>query len=83
DINNLQDEVKREPAMALDGGVDGLDFYRVINDKWFGYIKQNGLLLLEIGNDQGSDILDILTNFRDVEVKKDLYGNDRMVVARG
>ena len=83
DIQNLQDEVKREPAMALDGGVDGLDFYRVINDKWFGYIKKNGLLLLEIGNDQGSDILEVLTNFRDVEVKKDLYGNDRMVVARG
>ena len=49
----------------------------------FGFIKKNGLLLLEIGNDQGSDILEVLTNFRDVEVKKDLYGNDRMVVARG
>lgn len=81
DIEGLQDEVKREPSMALDGGADGLDFYKRINDYWVNMLKDNGTLFLEIGNEQGEKIFDVLTNFRDIKVKKDLYGNDRMVVA--
>ena len=38
--------------------------------------------MLEIGEDQGKDIVDVLTEFNNVEVKKDMYGNDRMVVAK-
>ena len=68
--------------MALDGGADGLDFYRIINDKWSSKLKPDGVLLLEIGNEQGSVIKSVLTKFNSVEVKKDLYGNDRMVVAK-
>ena len=68
--------------MALDGGTDGLDFYRVINDKWSEKLKPNGVLMLEIGEDQGKTIVDILSEFNSVEVLKDMYGNDRMVVAK-
>lgn len=82
DLANLQDEVKKEPQMALDGGNDGLDFYRVINTNWTSKLKLNGILMLEIGEDQGKDIVNVLTEFNNVEVKKDMYGNDRMVVAK-
>lgn len=81
DLSMLQSEVQREPAMALDGGDDGLDFYRIINDKWYSYLKSDGLLYLEIGNEQGEDIKTVLSNFRDVNVLKDIYGNDRIVSA--
>lgn len=85
DISSLQSEVLCEPAMALDGGSDGLDFYRIINDKWYCAFNQNGLLYLEIGNEQGTDIIPVLNNFTDIEIIKDIYGNDRMVraVAKG
>ncbi len=82
ELEMLQDEVKSEPVMALDGGADGLDFYRIINDKWYSLIKDNGYLLLEIGNEQGKDIKEVLSNFNKTEVIKDIYGNDRIVVAR-
>lgn len=83
EIASLQKEVLKEPAMALDGGVDGFDFYRIINDKWKSKLKDNGTLLLEIGNEQGKDIIEVLNNFSSVTVKKDIYGNDRMVIAKG
>ncbi len=82
ELETLQDEVKAEPVMALDGGADGLDFYRIINDKWYSLIKDNGYLLLEIGNEQGKDVKEVLSNFNKTEVIKDIYGNDRIVVAR-
>ena len=82
DLTNLQDEVKKEPQMALDGGNDGLDFYRIINTSWTSKLKSKGVLMLEIGEDQGKDIVDVLTEFNNVELKKDMYGNDRMVVAK-
>lgn len=81
DMKTLQKEVKKEPSMALDGGYDGLDFYRIINDKWKKYLKDNGRLFLEIGEDEGESIKDALSAFSNITVKKDLSGNDRMVVA--
>lgn len=81
DIASLQSEVQHEPKMALDGGSDGFDFYRIINDKWFSKMNSNGKLLLEIGNEQGNDIKNILSNFKDVEIIKDIYKNDRIVIA--
>ena len=81
DIACLQCEVLKEPLMALDGGKDGLDFYRIINDNWNNKLNKNGKLFLEIGDEQGKDILHILSNFNNINVFKDLYGNDRMVVA--
>ncbi len=81
EMKSLQSEVQYEPSMALDGGIDGLDFYRIINDKWAHKLLPDGVLLLEIGNDQGESILTVLDNFKKIEVLKDMYGNDRMVTA--
>lgn len=81
-IEALQSEVQKEPKMALDGGADGLDFYRVIAEKWSRYIKDGGYLFLEIGDEQGDDLKTILSDFEDVKVIKDMYGNDRMVMAK-
>ncbi|MDE6413211.1 MAG: peptide chain release factor N(5)-glutamine methyltransferase, partial [Eubacterium sp.] len=82
-IDTLQSEVQHEPAMALDGGEDGLDFYRVIAEKWNSKLRDNGMLFLEIGEDQGDDVHKILENqgFKEIEVIKDIYGNNRMVKA--
>lgn len=82
DIPSLQEEVQYEPLMALDGGADGLDFYRAINDLWCSRLKVNGKLFLEIGNDQGKDMESILTQFKDIEIIKDMYGNDRIVTCK-
>lgn len=48
----MQCEVLKEPLMALDGGKDGLDFYRIINDNWNNKLNKNGKLFLEIGDEQ-------------------------------
>lgn len=82
EIDSLQSEVKHEPRMALDGGADGLDFYRIINNKWHNKLNENGILLLEIGSEQGRSINSVLTNFKKIEIKKDIYCNDRIVIAQ-
>ena len=79
EIKSLQTEVLSEPEEALDGGDDGLDFYRIINDKWADKLSHNGLLFLEIGNEQGNAVKELLTYFTDVKIIKDLYKNDRIV----
>lgn len=81
DIKELQQEVLHEPLTALDGGKDGLDFYRIINDNWSCMLKDEGHLFLEIGEDQGNDVLNVLTEFKNKQVIKDMYGNDRFVTA--
>ncbi len=81
DLSALQREVQYEPSMALDGGADGLDFYRIIAEKWNSNLKENGMLFLEIGEDQGEAVYEILEKqgFKEIEVVKDMYGNNRMV----
>ncbi len=81
DLSTLQSEVQFEPPMALDGGADGLDFYRIIAEKWNSNLKENGMLFLEIGEDQGEAVYEILEKqgFKEIEVIKDMYGNNRMV----
>ncbi len=81
DIPNLQSEVLFEPKIALDGGTDGLDFYRIINDNWTDKLKDNGTLLLEIGDEMGKSISSVLTKYKNITVIRDMYGNDRMVTA--
>ncbi|MCM1114908.1 MAG: peptide chain release factor N(5)-glutamine methyltransferase [Clostridium sp.] len=81
DISDLQAEVLKEPVMALDGGSDGLDFYRIINNNWYTKLKPEGRLFLEIGEEQGESIIPVLNHFENIKVLKDLYGNDRMVTA--
>ena len=67
--------------MAIEGLKYVLDFYLIINDIWNNKLNKHGKLFLEIGDEQGKDILQILSNFNNINVFKDLYGNDRMVVA--
>ena len=82
DILELQKEVKDyEPMLALDGGEDGLDYYREITARSVDYLKKGGLLAYEIGYDQGIDVLKILENdFHHIEIIKDLQKHDRVVL---
>lgn len=81
-IEELKEEVKfHDPIMALDGKEDGLYFYRRIIEESPQYLKQNGKLYFEIGHDQGEDVKHLMeeAGFREVTVKKDLAGLDRVV----
>ena len=81
--NNLDEEVKKEPRLALDGGKDGLDFYRKIIKQGYEYLKYNGYLCLEIGYDQKIDVIELMEEqYIDIYSKKDMYQNDRIVVGR-
>lgn len=84
EINGLMEEVKdHDPMLALDGGADGLDFYRRLSKDAIDHLKIGGKVFFEIGNDQGKDVSDILKvdGYRSVEVIKDYAGNDRIVCA--
>lgn len=81
-IATLQTEVKdHEPHLALDGGKDGLIFYRRICEIAPDILEDNGLLAFEIGYNQGESVSELMKeNFTDVRVIKDLSGNDRVVI---
>jgi len=81
DIESLQDEVKcHEPLAALDGGIDGLDFYRAIVSKAPDFLKEEGMLVFETGYDQAYAVKELMKDyFMDIEIKKDLAGIDRVV----
>lgn len=79
ELSGLQPEVQREPVMALDGGEDGLDFYRIINAVYPEKLNHGGRLFLEIGEKQGESIRAVLNNFSNITLFKDIYGNDRIV----
>jgi release factor glutamine methyltransferase len=82
-IKELEKEVKSEPNIALDGGVDGLDFYRKIITDAKKYLNNNGYLALEIGYDQKDEVYNLLTknNYKNIKVIKDLGGNFRVLLA--
>ena len=82
DLAGLQREVQHEPRMALDGGEDGLKFYRAILSLWTPLLKPGGLLAVECGIGQGKDIADLFQQrgIRDVRIKNDLSGIDRVVL---
>ena len=84
DIENLDTEVKdHEPRMALDGGRDGLDYYRVIADQASLYLKSGGLLALEIGCDQAADVKKLLNEagtYSEPKVVRDLAHLDRVIM---
>ena len=83
-IKTLEKQVQNEPILALDGGEDGLDFYRKIIKQSYEYLKYGGYLCLEIGYDQKIDVIELLENeekYINIYSKKDLYGNDRIVIA--
>lgn len=84
-LSSLPDDVKSyEPEYALDGGQDGLLFYRKITSFAAEYILPGGKLVYEIGYDQGIDVKNIIEDthlFHTIEVIKDYAGLDRMVIA--
>ena len=74
-----------EPENALDGGADGLDFYRKITEQVKDYLNPGGYVYMEIGYDQGEAVSELMRNagFSEVEVIKDLARNDRVVKGKG
>ena len=85
DINYLSQEVQKEPQIALDGGYDGLDFYRKISYQAIDYLKFGSYLCFEIGYDQKEEVLEVLKgieHYTKTYCKKDLCGNDRVVITQ-
>lgn len=82
DINELDPKVKDyEPRLALDGGEDGLIAYRNISSKAGLYLKQNGILVFEVGYNQAEDVAEIMekNNYTAIQKKADLNNIDRVV----
>ena len=73
-----------EPVWALDGGKDGLKFYRSIIKYWRVLLKKNGYVVFEVGEDQAEKVSDMLTlaGFKMTQIRKDAYGVDRAVIAQ-
>ncbi|MEN8905661.1 MAG: peptide chain release factor N(5)-glutamine methyltransferase [Clostridiales bacterium] len=83
EINNLQKEVKLfEPQIALNGGNDGMDFYRIILKGFKKRAKANGKLMLEIGFNQNDKIIKLIEEFKLMYIKtlKDFGQNNRVVI---
>ena len=84
-IEDLDKEVKKEPIIALDGGDDGLKFYKKIIENAYEYLKYKGYLCFEIGYDQKDEVTKLIENeekYIDTYSKKDLYDNDRIVITK-
>ena len=81
DMAHLQREVSFEPSMALAGGADGLDFYRIITRHWKSNLKNGGALLYEVGAGQADSVSAILSEngFADICTWRDLCGIIRVV----
>ena len=83
-ISTLSKQVQNEPHLALDGGKDGLDFYRILANQAKEYLKPNGYLCMEIGYNQKDKVEQLLkeNGYKNIYCKKDLSGNDRIIVAK-
>ena len=83
-VKTLDREVlEHDPIFALDGGNDGLDFYRQIARDINKYLLDGGVLLLEIGYNQGESVSSIFNDIaKDIKVIKDYNGNDRVVIVK-
>ena len=82
-MNTLHTQVKDyEPYNALEGGVDGLDFYRNITKQSNLYLNKGGILAYEVGHDQAQDVAMIMQNngYTNIYTKKDIQGIDRVVI---
>ena len=80
DIETLQKEVKDfEPILALDGGTDGLDFYRQISIYARNFVKPGGYILMECGTGQAEDVIKLFAAYSEKSVIKDLENTDRIV----
>ena len=81
DMKALQPEVQFEPKSALEGGEDGLLFYRAITEKYKNSLKENGVLVFEVGINQSESVKEILreNGFKDISSRKDLNDIERVV----
>ena len=85
DIETLDSSVREyEPHLALDGGEDGLDFYRIICEKWRDALLPGGLLAFEVGIGQADEVLRIMraSGFGEIEIIRDLHMIPRVVYGR-
>ncbi len=85
EIRKLPKDVQKEPQIALDGGKDGLDFYRKIIKEGYKFLNRQGFLCLEIGYNQKEEVKAIVNKERryvETYSKKDLCQNDRVIVTR-
>lgn len=84
DIAGLDSEVKDyEPISALDGGKDGLDFYRILAKEAKNHLKENGVIVLELGDDGSEDVKTLFSQYKETNIYKDLCGKYRIFTARG
>lgn len=84
-ILKLDKQVQNEPHIALDGGKDGLKFYKIIIEEAKKYLKENGKLILEIGYDQKEEVENLIKQsgqYKKIEVIKDLSQNDRVIIGK-
>lgn len=82
-VDTLEEELFAEPRAALDGGEDGLVFYRKILSAYKKSLKESGFILFEIGFDQGEDIERLANEYAfDCELRRDLSGNVRMAILK-
>lgn len=83
-IKTLSKQVQKEPILALDGGKDGLYFYRKLIEEAPKHLQQGGYLCMEIGYNQKEEVLKLIQengNYTHSYSKKDLSGNDRIIVS--
>ena len=82
-IDTLSREVKAEPRIALDGGEDGLDFYKKIAKESNRFLSTKGYLIVEIGYNQKDSVIKIFeeNGYTNIYAIKDLGKNDRVIVA--
>ncbi len=84
-IPTLSKQVQKEPHLALDGGKDGLFFYRKLLEKAPKYLKEKGYLCMEIGYNQKEKVIKIAQEtgkYEKIEAKQDLTGNDRVIICQ-
>ena len=82
DLSSLQDEVKREPTLALDGGNDGLDFYRILSKNAYKFLNFGGTVFMEIGINQEEDVIRLFLengNYKTATAIKDINGINRII----
>lgn len=82
EISGLQKEVTCQPHIALDGGEDGLRFYRIIADKASEFLALGGVIAVEVGYDQAEEVCALFKKLGNTSIVKDLDGKDRIVVCR-
>ena len=84
-IKSLDKQVQNEPLLALDGGEDGLKFYRILVNEGYKYLNKDGYLCMEIGYNQKQKVEELLRQnekYTNIYTLKDFNGNDRVVIAK-